>query len=148
MKFKKVNKQNINTLYKLNKHLAIKEGQKELFSASKKEYKKAFLSKNPLADAVVAYKNNKPIGFIIYNYKLATYLAKKVLYIEDIFLDDKNYTKKNIQKLFKYIDKKSKKNCCCRVEIRILKNYSMDMDILKKQKFLKIEKWDIYRYGT
>jgi hypothetical protein len=37
MKFKKVDKNSINTLYALNKKLAKKEKQKDLFIASKKE---------------------------------------------------------------------------------------------------------------
>lgn len=145
MEFQKTDKNNIKKLYKLNKQLAIDEGQKELFTASKRKYKKAFLSKKPIVSGVIIYKDNKDIGFVIFTYKFATYLAKKVLYIEDIYLKPKYQNKKHINKVFNYIIKKANKKHYCRVELRVLKSYSIDRKILKQNRFFKIKKWDVYR---
>ena len=145
MKFEIVDNSNINILYKLNKQLAIDEQQSFLFIAKKKEYKKAFTCKKPIVFGILVYKNNRPIGFMIYINKFATYLASKVLFIEDIYLKNKYQTKKNINKLFQYMINKSQIEKYSRIELRVLKNYSLDKNILKENKFKKIIKWDTYR---
>jgi hypothetical protein len=146
MKYQIVDNSNIDILYKLNKQLAIDENQASLFVAKKKNYKKSFISKKPIAYGILVYKNDTPIGFIIFVNKFATYLASKVLFIEDIYLINKYCTKKNMNKLLKYIIKKSKVEHYARVELRVLRNYSFDKTIIKKNRFKKIKKWDTYRY--
>jgi len=141
LKFKKVTSKNIDILYKLNKQLAIDENQKYLFTADKKEYKKAFLSNFPIVFGILIYKKNKPIGFIIYIKKFATYLAKEVLFIEDIYLPPKHQSKKNIKKIFKFINNLN----YIRIELRVLKNYNLNKKLLKKLGFKKIKKWNTYR---
>ena len=88
MRYQIVNNSNINILYKLNKQLARDENQLSLFSAKKKEYKNAFISKKAIVFGILIYKKNKAIGFMIYINKFATYLASRVLFIEDIYLND------------------------------------------------------------
>jgi len=146
MKYQTVNNSNINILYKLNKQLAIDENQSSLFIAKKKDYKKAFICKNPIVFGILVYKKNKPIGFIIYINKFATYLASKVLFIEDIYLKNKYQTKKNINELLQYMINKSKIEKYSRIELRVLKKYSLDKNILKRNIFKKITKWDTYRF--
>lgn len=146
MRFQTVNSSNIKKLYKLNKQLATRENQSSLFIAKKKSYKNAFTCKNPIVFGILVYKKNKPIGFIIFINKFATYLASKVLFIEDIYLKNKYQTKKNINELLQYMIKKSTIENYSRLEMRVLNNYSLDKNILKKNKFTKIIKWDTYRF--
>ena len=145
MKFNIVNKLNITILYKLNKELSIAENQSSLFSAKIKDYKKAFITPSPIVFEILIYKKNKPIGFIIYIKKFATYLASNVLYIEDIFLKEKYQTKKNINKVLEYIINKSCVENYTRVELRVLNNYSLNKNIIKLNGFNRIKKWSIYR---
>lgn len=146
MKYQIVDSSNIEILYKLNKQLAIDENQEALFTAKKKNYVKAFVSKNPIVFGILIYKKDKPIGFIIYVNKFATYLASKVLFIEDIYLKNKYQTKKNMNKLLQYMIDKSKTEQYSRLELRVLKNYSFDKNIIKQNGFSKIKKWDTYRF--
>jgi len=146
MKFKTVNHSNINTLYKLNKHLAKEEGQLSLFTAKRKKYKDYFLCNNPMVFGILIFEKNKPIGFIIYVHKFATYLASKVLFIEDIYLKSNYQNENHINSVLQHIIKKSKKEKYARIELRVLKNYSLDKKLLKTNKFKKIKKWDTYRY--
>ena len=146
MKFKTVNHLNINTLYKLNKQLAKEEDQLSLFTAKKKKYKHYFLCDNPIVFGMLIFKKYKPIGFIIYVNKFATYLASKVLFIEDIYLKSNYQDENHINLILQYMIKKSKKEKYARIELRVLKNYSLDKKLLKINKFKKIKKWDTYRY--
>ena len=146
MKYQTVNNSNINILYKLNKQLAIDENQLSLFTAKRKTYKKAFICKNPIVFGILMYKNNIPIGFIIYINKFATYLASKVLFIEDIYLTKKYQTKNNINELLQYMINKSNIEKYSRIEMRVLNNYSLNKTIIKKNKFSKIKKWNTYRF--
>lgn len=146
MKYKIVNKSNVDILYKLNKKLAKDENQSALFKANKRTYQKAFICKNPIVFALLIYKRNKVIGFIIYINKFATYLASKVLFMEDIYLKKRHQTNKNIDELFQYIINKSRIEKYSRIELRVLKNYSFNKTLLLTNRFKRITKWDTYRF--
>ncbi len=147
MDFIKVDKSNIDILYNLNRELAFNEGQSSLFSADKREYIDAFCGKNPMVYAFLVYNSHKLVGFCIYFEKFATYLASKVLFIEDLYLRKSNYlSKDDILDVLSYIQTISKSRNCKRVEMRVLKRYSIDTKLLEKSGFKKIDKWDVYRY--
>lgn len=146
MKYQTVNDSNINILYKLNKQLAIDENQSFLFTGKKKDYVQAFICKNPIVFGILIYKENKPIGFIIYINKFATYLASKVLFIEDIYLKNKYQTKKKINELLQYMINKANIEKYSRLEMRVLNKYNLNKSIIKQNGFNKIKKWDTYRF--
>ena len=146
MKYIAINKSNIDLLYKLNKKLAAYERQSSLFVAKKEDYKRAFICKNPVVFGVLIYKKDKVVGFIIYSYKFATYLASKVIYIEDIYFKKRFQTDDNIKKAILHMIKIAKRKSYARVEIRVLNEYGVDKRTLKGLKFQKIKKWDVYRH--
>ena len=86
MQFQQVTQDNIEELYKINRELAIEENQESLFTASLEKYRSGFVGEDKCAYGILAYQDADLIGFAILNYKFATYLGYKALYIEDIFL--------------------------------------------------------------
>jgi len=148
MQFHNVTQSNIDILYALNKQLAIDENQANLFVGQKEDYKQAFLDTNPMAFGLLAYEGDEPIGFVICSKKFATYLASKVLWIEDIYLKSAHKTKQNMAELLQYMIKRSKTERYARLEMRVLDAYSFDMATLKQKGFHKITKWSTYRFES
>ncbi len=145
MIFQKVNLSNIEALYDLNVELASDEGQKSLFTASKEAYADVFLAKEPIAGAYLLYKDDKAIGFYIYTHKLATYLASKVLYIEDAYVTKKHGDLATKQKLLEHAVELSSEEGCCRVELRVLKQFNFGYELIESLGFKPVNKWDVYR---
>lgn len=145
MQFIKVTSDNIQELYKINRQLAIEEGQENLFTASLEEYSKGFLGSNPVAHGTLCLEDEEIIGFVICNYKFATYLGSKVLYIEDIYLKKDFSTDENKTKFLTHLSEKAFQDGCARVEMRVLHNFNWGIKLLQKLGFEKIEKWSVYR---
>jgi len=145
MKFVTVDETNIKMLYEMNRQLAIDEGQEKLFTAGYVEYKEQFVGNSPIAFGLLIYLDEKPVGFVIYFYKLATYLGSKVIYIEDIYLNRNHCTEENISEIFTEMKALAVAKKACRVEVRVLKNYSFDQKSISGAGYEKVEKWDVYR---
>ena len=145
MNFVEVTNTNIKALFEINRQLAIEESQKDLFTASFENYTKGFLDDNPIAYGTLCYQDDKIIGFAICNYKFATYLGYKVLYIEDIYLKGEHSTNENKREFLKFLIDKAFGNNCARVEMRVLNNFNWGVELIKELGFEKIEKWSVYR---
>jgi hypothetical protein len=104
MNYIEVTNTNIDDLFKLNRELAIAEEQEDLFVVKIDAYKSGFLNKNPVVYGVLIYKNNDLIGFGIYLYKFATYIGKKILHIEDVYLKENHKSSENIKNLLEYFE--------------------------------------------
>tara|TARA_B110000114_G_C14948262_1_gene339272 strand:+ start:218 stop:664 length:447 start_codon:yes stop_codon:yes gene_type:complete len=145
MQFIEVDNSNIKTLYDLNLQLAEDEDQKELFTASRDSYHKEFLSKNSISWSFLVFDENIAIGFYIYYFKFASYLGAKVLYIEDIYLTKESSSLKNKTILLDHALKHAKDSNCCRVEMRVLKNFNIGYELIMDFGFQAINKWDVFR---
>lgn len=145
MKFIDVDESNISSLFKINRELSIAEGQEKLFTVKETEYNQSFLNDNPVVYGILIFKNNDLIGFAIYLYKFATYLGKRILHIEDVYLKHPYKTSTNTQQVLSFFTKKMKLEDCCRLELRVL--HALNIGILELQAagFNKIKKWDVYR---
>ncbi len=146
MNLEKVNRNNIDTLYKLNFQLASDEGQEELFTVEKEKYSSAFLGSHPILHGYILFSdNNDPIGFYVYNFKFASYVGAKVLYIEDIYLvqDHRDLQQKKL--LLGHAVQNALHEECCRIELRMLKSFNIGYDIVESLKFKPVHKWEVYR---
>lgn len=141
----KVSGNTIDDLYELAIGLSESEGQRELFSATRQEYVSAFLIEPPSCFGVVAYQEGRPIGFYTYYYKFASYLGARVLYVEDLHLVEGAGTEKNKHTLLEHAVMKSRNEGCCRIEMRVLKNFNLGYDVIEMSGFEEVEKWDVYR---
>ena len=145
MKYVKADKSNIDNLFELNRKLAFDEGQEALFVADKKEYEQSFLNKTPIVHGILVYDNDNLIGFCVYIFKFASYLGKKVLYIEDVYLRDKYKNTPDIEELLHYLSKLMENEECCRLEMRVLHQLNIGLNELHNFGLRKITKWDVYR---
>ena len=66
-------------------------------------------------------------------------------YIEDIYLNQACRLK-YLPLLLGHAVQRAKDSGCCRVEMRVLKNYNMGCEAINKAGFCKIDKWDVFRF--
>ncbi|KPQ22222.1 MULTISPECIES: hypothetical protein [unclassified Halomonas] len=145
MELANVNKGNIDDLYDLNAKLAESEKQRHLFTADRESYADAFLATTPACFGSLAYQDEQPVGFYIYNFKFASYIASRVLYVEDMYLVDGFDTDENKKLLLQHAVRRSQSEKCCRVEMRVLKAFNPGYGLIKSVGFSEITKWDVYR---
>lgn len=141
----KVSRHNLKDLFEMNRVLASEEKQLHLFTADLSQHEKAFLGESPVVSAYLCILNDEAVGFYTCLSKFATYLGEEVLHIEDIYLNE-NHREKYIATVLNHAIQQAASNKCCRVEMRVLKNYNMGYGAIESVGFRKIEKWDVFRF--
>ncbi|HMQ68808.1 MAG TPA: GNAT family N-acetyltransferase [Ignavibacteria bacterium] len=120
IKIRKAKKKDSKKILKLIKELAIFE--KLDFpdkNAAKRLIKDAF-SKDPLFQLLAIEFENQIAGYVIYYYTYSSFLAKRSLYLEDIFISEDFRGKGIGRSVFKKLIKIAKKNECGRIEWIVL----------------------------
>jgi GNAT superfamily N-acetyltransferase len=80
----------------------------------------SIICKHSNSHALICSVNEKPIGFAIYFYNYSTWLGKKGLYLEDLYVSPE-FRQQGVGKaLFKYIAKIAVKQDCGRFEWSVL----------------------------
>jgi len=132
-------------LYRLIKQMAFEEGQGDLFTASYEQFSHAFLCDHPLVFGHLIYHKDEPIGFIVHQKKFATYIGRKVFYIEDLYLGQYQHDIDVFRWLLKEIEHHTKNAGYCRIEIRRLEHHSPPVDPLFSANYHPIDKWKVWR---
>ena len=107
------------TILQFIKKLAEYENLSHEVTATK-ESLEISLFKNRDAEALLAYYNDLPVGFAIYFHNFSTFLGKKGLYLEDLFVLPE-YRGKGIGKqMLKHLSKLALERDCGRFEWAVL----------------------------
>ena len=145
MNILKVDKEHLDELFLLNKSLAEEERQLDFFTLNISQLDEALNGENSVLGAYLCQIDQQSIGFYAYVYKYATYLGKRVLYIEDLYIKSE-YRESHIEEVINHIKRKAIQENCCRVDMRVLKTYNMGVGVFEKSRFNKVEKWDVFRF--
>lgn len=138
---KKVNQKNFHDFIYLIKELAkyekLRSPDKTAIKRLKKDNQKRYL-------AYLGFMNKKAIAYTIFFYNYSSFLAKPILYIEDIFIV-KEYRRNGLgNKIFNFILKQAKKRQVARVEWCVLNWNKPAIKFYEKMKARKLP-WTFYR---
>lgn len=119
-KIRNAKKTDSKKIIKLIKELAVFEKLAQPDKKAAKRLLKDAFSKNPLFQLLTIEYDNKIAGYVIYYFTYSSFLAKRSLYLEDIFISEK-YRNKGIGKsVFRKLIKIAKKKECGRIEWIVL----------------------------
>jgi len=145
VKIRKARKGDSKKILKLIKELAIFE--KLAFpdkNAAKRLVKDAF-SKDPQFRLLAIEFENKIVGYVIYYFTYSSFLARKTIYLEDIFISE-DYRGKGIGKsVFEKLIKIAKKNECGRIEWIVLDWNENAIKFYDKLGATHLHDWKTYR---
>ncbi|RPI13428.1 MAG: GNAT family N-acetyltransferase [Ignavibacteriae bacterium] len=99
----------------------------------------------PLFNILLAKENGRPVGYAFYFYTYSSFLARKTLYLEDVFISQ-DYRSKGIGKMFmnKLMDI-AKKNKCGRMEWCVLDWNKNAIDFYEHLGAKHLKEWLYYR---
>jgi len=110
----------------------------------KRLIKDAF-SKNPPFKVILAEINSEIVGYSFYFFTYSSFVAKRTLYLEDIFISERCRSKGIGKLFFKELKKIAKKNKCGRMELVVL---DWNVDAIKfydKLGAIHLNEWKTYR---
>jgi GNAT superfamily N-acetyltransferase len=103
------------------------------------------LSKNPKYEAFLGKKDNRYISYVIFFMSYSSFLAKSVLYLEDIFVLNE-FRKTGVgQKLFNFIVSIAKERDCGRIEWHVLDWNQPGIKFYEKNNAKYLSNWLYYR---
>jgi GNAT superfamily N-acetyltransferase len=144
-KIRNAKKKNTKKIIKLIKELAVFEKLALPDKQAAKRLVKDAFSKNPPFRLLEIEHDNEIAGYVIYYFTYSSFLAKRSLYLEDIFISEK-YRNKGIGKLvFEKLIKIAKKNECGRIEWIVLDWNQNAINFYDKLGAQHLHDWKTYR---
>ena len=100
---------------------------------------------NSIAHCVLAFENERPIGFALYFYNYSTFIGRKGLYLEDLYVQP-NYRGKGYgKKLLLHLVQTAKNEHCGRMEWSVLKWNQPAIDFYESLGAKAMEEWLVNR---
>ncbi|MFN8310143.1 MAG: GNAT family N-acetyltransferase [Chitinophagales bacterium] len=132
-------------LLSLIKELAVYEKLESELAATSEQLREALFNSTPTAYAVIAEENGTPIGFALYFYNFSTFIGKKGLYLEDLFLKPAYRGKGFGKALFLHLAAIAKNENCGRMEWSVLDWNQPAIDFYKSLGATAMNEWTVYR---
>ena len=144
IELKSVQKNDLEILLSLIKELAVYEKMENDVVATTKLLNKWILGKD-IAKAIIAYYDNKPVGFALYFFNFSTFLGRAGLYLEDLYVKESHRGKRIGITLFQELVKIAIENDLGRMEWSCLKWNKPSIEFYEKLGAFPMDEWDIYR---
>lgn len=100
--------------------LAIYEKAEHQVIASSDDIRKSLFSADSNADAVICLEGDKPIGYAVFFYNYSTWLGKKGLYLEDLYITPEYRNCGAGEHVLKHLARHAMENQCGRFEWSVL----------------------------
>lgn len=100
--------------------LAIYEKEPDAVKATEESIRESIFGDKATAQAIICLLDNKPIGFAVYFYNYSTWLGRKGLYLEDLYIMPEHRNCGAGRKILKFLAKHALENGCGRFEWSVL----------------------------
>jgi len=120
LKIKFATKSDTATILKFIQLLAKYEKLSHEVTATEEDLKKNIFSDNSNVEAIIGTINNEPVTFAIFFHNFSTFLGKKGLYLEDLFVLPEFRSKGFGKKMLKFLAKLALERNCGRFEWSVL----------------------------
>ena len=141
---KEVTPDNVPVLLQFIRYLAVYEKmENEVVATEAQLYTELF--ERHAAHAVLAYENETPVGFALYFFNFSTFLAKRGLYLEDLFVLPEFRGRGYGKALLMHLKSIAKENNCGRMEWSVLNWNQPAIDFYESLGAKPMNEWTVYR---
>ncbi len=141
----KAAEKDISTILFFIKKIAEYEKLEDQVTATEEILKESLFGIEKGAEVIIAYENNIPVGYAVYFYNFSTFLGKRGLYLEDLFVLPEHRGKGYGKSLFEYLIKLAKEKECGRFEWCVLNWNTPAIEFYKTFGAEKLDEWSIFR---
>lgn len=106
-------------------------------------YNSLFVEKS--AEVIIAEYDNKEIGFALFFHNFSTFLGKKGMYLEDLYIVPEMRGRGYGIKMFAYLADIAKNRNCERLEWWCLDSNSSSIEFYKQLAAQAMEEWTVFR---
>lgn len=127
------------------RELADYERLSHLVSASEDSLREALFGAQPGAEVLLAFEGDAAVGFAVYFHNFSTFLGRKGLWLEDIFVKPEHRRKGYGRRLLLHLARVAHERGCGRFEWAALDWNTPAWDFYKSLGAVPLEDWTIFR---
>ncbi len=129
----------------LIRELAVYEKLEHELIATEELMRQSLFCEKPAAEVLIAEYEDTPVGYALFFHNFSTFLGKKGLYLEDLFIKP-HYRGKGFGKaLLLHVVRLAKERNCGRVEWSVLNWNQPAIDFYKSLGAVPMDGWTVYR---
>ncbi len=132
-------------IFDLIKQLAVYEKLEDMVTGNAEMLNESLFGKTKSCECVVAFENEKPIGFALYFTTFSTFLCKPGLYLEDLFVIPEARGKGYGKQLLQHLARLALQRGCGRFEWRVLDWNTPSIEFYKSLGAAIMPEWHLVR---
>src|SRR5450631_73676 len=129
----------------LVRQLALYEKLEHAMVASQDDFRQALFGSERAAHALMAFADDAPVGFALYFYNFSTFLGKRGIYLEDIFVEPEYRGHGIGSDLLKRLALIAQEQNCGRLEWAVLTWNQPSIDFYHQLGAVTLDDWRIFR---
>lgn len=129
----------------LVRQLARYEKLEHAMLASRDDFRQALFGAERNAYALMAFVDDTPVGFALYFYNFSTFLGKRGIYLEDIFVEPEHRGHGIGSALLKRLARIAEEQNCGRMEWSVLTWNQPSIDFYHRLGAVTLDDWRIFR---
>ena len=107
--------------------------------------RESLFGSRPSAEVVLGFHEDKPVGFAVFFHNFSTFLGRRGLYLEDLFVIPEMRGKGFGRDLLVHLAKIARERNCGRFEWSVLDWNKTAIDFYKKLGAVPMDEWTIFR---
>ncbi len=145
LRIERAAEQDIPAIVRLVRRLAEYEKLAHAMVSSEDDFRKALFGPQRNVEALMAFADNAPVGFALYFYNFSTFLGKRGIYLEDLFVEPE-YRGRGIGKaLLQRLARIGIDEDCGRMEWSVLTWNQPSIDFYHRLGAVTLEDWRTFR---
>jgi GNAT superfamily N-acetyltransferase len=129
----------------LVRQLARYEKLEHAMIASQDDFRRALFGSERSAFALIAFADDAPVGFALYFYNFSTFVGKRGIYLEDIYVEPEHRGRGIGSALLKSLARIAREQNCGRIEWSALTWNQPSIDFYHRLGAVTLEDWRIFR---
>jgi len=139
------NKSDVGLILAFIKELAEYEKLAHEVVASEQGLHKTLFGDRKVAEVILGFYDNEPVGFMLFFHNYSTFLAKPGIYLEDLYLKPEMRGKGLGKTMLSYLAKVAKERDCGRLEWWVLNWNKPAIDFYKSIHAEPMDEWTVFR---
>lgn len=127
--------------------IAAYEKLTHLLEVDEATLEESLFSENPAARALVATMGDKAIGYAIFYYNFSTFVGKRGIYLEDIYVETEYRGQGIGGRLFRKVADTARIENCSRMEWVALDWNKPAIDFYESRGASKLDEWRLFRFN-
>ena len=132
-------------ILELIRELATYERAPNQVAASEKQLVDVLFGEKPAAEVLLAFEDEKPVGFAVFFHNFSTWLGRPGLYLEDLFVKPDHRGKGYGRALLVDLAKIARERGCGRMEWAVLDWNEPAIEFYRKLGAKSMDEWTVFR---